>query len=125
MSPIQPNIEFKVYEPDTQRNFQKVSIIGNIDRDTMEKARTQMEVILNNLPTGSVMLDMENLEFINSEGIGYLSDIFSRLYADNKHLMILKASPRIMDIFQLVGLNQIIPCCDTEEECLAKLSQAS
>jgi hypothetical protein len=36
--------------------------------------------------------------------------------------MILKASDRIMDIFQLVGLNQIIPCCDTEEECLKAVS---
>lgn len=123
MSPIKPNIEFQVNEPDTQRNFQKISLIGNVDRDTMEEVRTQMESIITNLPTENMMLDMSGLEFINSEGIGYLSDVFNRLYTDNKHLMILKASPRIMDIFQLVGLNQVIPCCDTEEECLAKLAQ--
>jgi len=124
MSPLKPNIEFQIHEPDMQKNFQKVSLIGNIDRDTMEEVRTQMENVIVNLPTESLMLDMSQLDFINSEGIGYLSDIFNRLYTDNKHLLIFQASARIMDIFQLVGLNQIIPCCDNEDECLAKITQA-
>ena len=110
------SIEITKQDPNVEKNYQVIVVKGEIDRDTIDKLRTEMEAIIPAFEQRVLVFDLENLEFINSEGIGYLTDIFNRLYALDKRVAILKASERIMDIFQLVGLNQIIPCVGSEEE---------
>lgn len=121
MTPTMPTIELIINEPDIEKKLQKVTVKGEIDRDTMSDFRDKMESFMQTFQQTNLILDLENLEFINSEGIGYLSDIYNRFSTQNKKIMILKASARIMDIFQLVGLDQIIPCYISDEECLQNL----
>ena len=109
-------IEVLKQEPNKEKNYQIISVKGEIDRDTVAQLRESMEKILPTIESSTLVLDLENLEFINSEGIGYFTDIYNRLNPMNKRVVILKASDRIMDIFELVGLNQIIPCFSSEEE---------
>lgn len=109
-------IEITKQDPNPEKNSQTVIVKGEIDRDTIGQLRESLEQILTTLESGTLVLDLENLEFINSEGIGYLTDIYNRLSDLEKNVVILKASDRIMDIFQLVGLNRIIQCCASEEE---------
>jgi anti-anti-sigma factor len=110
------SIEITKQDPNVEKNYQVIVVKGEIDRDTTDQLRTEMEQIIPALEVRTLVFNLENLEFINSEGIGYLTDIFNRLYTLDKRVAILKASDRIMDIFQLVGLNQIIPCVGSEEE---------
>ncbi len=121
MTPTMPTVELIINDPDTEKKVQKVAVKGEIDRDTMPDFREKMEAFLQTFQQMNLVLDLEHLEFINSEGIGYLSDIYNRFVTQNKKIMILKASARIMDIFQLVGLDQIIPCYESDEECLANV----
>jgi anti-anti-sigma factor len=113
-------IEITKQAPNTEKNYQKVTVRGEIDRDTIAQLREGMEQIIPVLEANTLILDLENLAFINSEGIGYLTDVYNRLSESGKNIAILKASARIMDIFQLVGINQIIPCYTSEEEILSK-----
>jgi len=102
--------------PNTEKQSQTVLVEGEIDRDTIDQLRESMEAILPTLETDTLIINLENLNFINSEGIGYLTDIYNRLKLLNKNVVILKASARIMDIFQLVGLDRIVKCYVSEEE---------
>jgi len=113
-------IEIIKQAPNTEKNYQKVIVRGEIDRDTIAQLREGMEQIIPVLESNTLILDLENLAFINSEGIGYLTDVYNRLSGSGKNIAILKASARIMDIFQLVGINQIIPCYTSEEEIVSK-----
>ena len=99
-------VVINVHDADT--NYQQVDIIGEIDRDTLPGFREEMEVFLAGFSGNNLLLNLEKLGFINSEGIGYLSDIHNRLVVQNKNVYTCSASARIVDIFQLVGLNQII-----------------
>jgi anti-sigma B factor antagonist len=119
---MQTRLNIVIKDPDPEKQLQTVVVDGEIDRDTVSEFREKLEEVLKNLNQPYLMLDFTNLEFINSEGIGFLTDLFNRLEMQNKKIMILNASARIMDIFQLVGLNQIIPCCNSEEECLKTVS---
>lgn len=121
MTPTMPTVELVISDPDVDKKVQKVALKGEIDRDTMPDFRDKMEAFLQSFQQSNLILDLENLEFINSEGIGYLSDVYNRFSTQNKKIMILKASARIMDIFQLVGLDQIIPCYNSDEECMQNL----
>ncbi|MBD3156902.1 anti-sigma factor antagonist [Candidatus Peregrinibacteria bacterium] len=107
----------------TDDPYQTIVIKGEVDRDTIDSLRESMEKVLSTLQKKTLVLNLEHLEFINSEGIGYLTDIYNRLSGMDKKVVIVHASDRIMDIFQLVGLNQIITCYANEEEMKANLSQ--
>lgn len=111
-----PNVELVLEEPNTEKGYQTINIKGEIDRDTIGAFRDKMEEYLNSVSQKNLLLNMEELQFINSEGIGYLSDIHNRFSTKEKTVSILKASDRIMDIFQLVGLNQIISCYESVSE---------
>lgn len=110
------NIDLSAEEPNEEKGYQKINIKGEIDRDTIEIFKNKMEEFIKSFNQKHLVLNMENLEFINSEGIGFLSDIQNRLSTKEKSVAILNASDRIMDIFQLVGLDQIITCCSSMDE---------
>lgn len=124
MTPATPTkVSLNIHDPDTTNNYQEVELIGEIDRDSMVNFRENMEVFLSGFQGTNLVLNLEKLLFTNSEGIGYLSDIHNRFDIQNKHVFIIKASSRIMDIFLLVGLNQIIPCYQSIDELLKNLQQ--
>lgn len=116
-------IEVLPQESADDASYQTVVIKGEVDRDTIDSLRESMEKVLSTLKKKTLVLNLQNLEFINSEGIGYLTDIYNRLSGMDKNIVIVHASDRIMDIFQLVGLNQIITCYANEEEMKAALNQ--
>jgi len=103
-------------DPNTEKNYQVLAITGEIDRDTIAVFRESMEKFLATLTVPNLVLDLSELAFTNSEGIGYITDVYNRLSAQNKKILIINASERIMDIFNLVGLNQLITCLNSEEE---------
>ena len=116
-------IEILPQETADDLSYQTIVIKGEIDRDTIDSLRESMEKVLSTLKKKTLVLNLHQLEFINSEGIGYLTDIYNRLSGTGKNIVIVNASDRIMDIFQLVGLNQIINCYTNEEEMKNSLSQ--
>ena len=108
-------------EPDSEKDILQLTFTGEIDRNSMPYFREVAEEQVKTMEQKNLVLDIKNLQFINSKGIGYISDLYNRLSTKEKNVMIIGASERILDILQLVGLNQIIPCCNTIEECLEKI----
>ena len=122
MSPVNPQkISIIIQNPNAEKNFQQIDVVGEIDRDSMQSFHDQMEGFLGTFNGTNIVFNLEKLEFINSEGIGYLSDVHNRFEVQNKHVFIINTSSRIIDIFQLVGLNQIIPCYSGLDELLKNL----
>lgn len=105
-------------QPNTEKNYQILQVNGEIDRETISHFKEITEQFLGTFSQNNLILDLENLMFTNSEGIGYITDIYNRLLSQNKKMVIIKASTRIMDIFNLVGLNSLIPCLSSEEEAV-------
>ena len=118
MSTAGPQITFEVQELDAEKGIQIVKVRGDIDKSTMDSLHEKMDAFISAFQGNILFLDLSQLGFINSEGIGYLSDIHNQLETAGKKIGILNPSERILDIFQLVGLNQIIPCCTSQEECI-------
>lgn len=116
MSPAPSRIQITIMDPDPNTKTQQIKVEGDIDRDTIEEFKTKINEFLPTFTQQLIILDLGNLEFLNSEGIGFLSDIYNQLTTQGKQISILNATPHVMDIIQLVGLNQIIPCVTTPEE---------
>lgn len=106
---------------DGQKTVKQITFKGQLDETNVdEKAKliyAQIEKTPKNL---YLLLDFENLEYMNSKGIGYLTDWFSKISEGGGKIAIVKARPNILDILEVVGLTQLINCFLSLEE--AKMS---
>jgi stage II sporulation protein AA (anti-sigma F factor antagonist) len=86
-----------------------VSIDGELDletsptfRDTVEKKLNQYETIRH------LILDLENVSFIDSSGLGAILGRFKRLSQQGGRLSAIKVSRQIMRVLELSGLLKIM-----------------
>ena len=63
-----------------------------------------------------VILNLTNVDYIDSAGLGVLVALLKRIKKEQGVLRIAGLKPNIMKIFQLTRLNQIFDIYNTEEE---------
>ncbi len=90
---------------------------GQLDESNVdEKAKLIYEVLQNNPKNLFLILDFEELEYMNSKSIGYLTDWYGKITEGHGKIVIAKAKPNILDILQVVGLTQLINSYSTIDE---------
>ena len=99
-----------------------VSIAGEMDESNLESLKPQLDPLLNDMNVKTLLLDLRQLEFINSKGIGYLVSIHTHLSKDQRAIVLAGANEAVMDVISLVGLTSIIKYFNTMEEALASLT---
>lgn len=72
-----------------------------------------------------VMVSLEEVRYIDSTGLGALIEGFERLRRKGGRMVIVCTHPRIVRIFHITGLDQIIRICQNEGEALAELGRSS
>ncbi len=101
-----------------------IKIAGQLDESNVdEEAKKVYELIEQNPSKLNLILDLEELEYMNSKSIGYLTDWYGKVYENGGKVIIAKAKPNILDILEVVGLTQLIKNFPTVEEAKAGLSQ--
>jgi len=93
-----------------------VHLSGELDETSIEGLREKLDPLLNDRAVTQLILDLTNLEFINSKGIGYIVSIHTHLAKDSRVMKIAGANEAVMDVISLVGLTTIIPYFNTLEE---------
>lgn len=56
----------------------------------------------------NVKVDMSNLQYIDSTGIGVIVGAMKKLRSGNKDIIIIEAKDNVKKIFKITGLDQII-----------------
>ena len=64
----------------------------------------------------NIILDLEQLTYLNSKSIGFIADFFNRLQSKNSKLVLAKAQANVVDILNVVGIDQIVPMTQTLNE---------
>lgn len=99
-------------------------ISGQLDESNIdEKIQEIYKVVEANPKNLNMVFDLENLEYMNSKSIGYITDLYGKITDSGGQVVIIKARPNILDILNVVGLTQLIKAFSSLEE--AKLSLAS
>lgn len=105
--------------PDKKLKLVKFS--GQLDESNVDERAKEIYDLINSVPQGLFLVfDFEKLEYMNSKSIGYLTDWYTKLTEKRGGIVIANARPNIVDILQVVGLTQLIPCKATLDE--AKLA---
>lgn len=98
-----------------------VKVSGQLDESNVdEQAKTIYKLIEETPKNLNLIFNFEELEYMSSKAIGYLTDWYSKVSSEGGKIVIAKARENIVDILQVVGLTQLINCYPTLDE--AKLA---
>jgi len=101
-----------------------IRIQGQLDESNVdEKAKIIYQVIEQNPKNLYLLFDFEQLEYMNSKSIGYLTDWYGKIAEGQGKIVIAKPKSNILDILQVVGLTQLINCYQTLDEAKFSLLQ--
>lgn len=100
---------------DTHKDFTKVTLVGELDKVGLDSIRADLDSLLAESKTKNVVLDLSELEFINSEGVGYLLTIHYRLLKRDLKMVIVGAKSHVKDVLEVIGMLTIVPYFETFE----------
>lgn len=85
---------------------------GELDHYTAPQIRAQLDDILHDPTITHVVLDLENLTFMDSSGIGVLLGRLRILQLRGGKLSVKNMQPPIAKLFQLTGMQRVIGVLD-------------
>ena len=93
-------VNFK-QENDTLR----ISLAGRVDSSCAPQVEAEINRILSANPARSVLLDLDDLEYISSAGLR----VFLQLRKKNPTLQLINVSPEVYNVLEMTGFTEIIP----------------
>ena len=112
--------------PSPDKKLKIVHISGQLDESNVDEKIKEIYKILEEVPSNlNLIFDLENLEYMNSKSIGYLTDLYGKVNETGGAIAIAKAKANIIDILQVVGLTQLIQNYETIELATASIGNAS
>jgi len=91
-----------------EKRFQIIKFDGEFDKAGYTDVREQLNVSVKSFAGSKLVFDFSKLKFINSEGIGYLMEVHAHLVKQDKQLVIVGANDHVKDVFETIGLSEII-----------------
>ena len=86
---------------------------GDIDESCAMKIRSFMDETLEKYPSKKVVMNMQNLEFMDSTGIGLLLGRYKKIVSKNSIAYIQNPSKNIDRLLTLSGVYQLMPKVET------------
>jgi anti-sigma B factor antagonist len=80
-----------------------VAMIGRLDAAQVAKAETTLSTIY-----GPVAIDVSQLEYISSAGIGIILKTYKRLHEAGHGLKLVNPTPHVRNVFHYAGLDTIL-----------------
>ncbi len=121
MQDYNASIEMKVQEPDKD-GFTIVSFKGELDKAGLDVVKEELNKLAEEFDSKYLVFDFSELNFINSEGIGFLMTIHYRLTKREKELIVVGAAEHVYDVLKVIGLLSVMKHFKTIEEFRASLS---
>ncbi|SHJ39960.1 anti-sigma B factor antagonist [Geosporobacter subterraneus DSM 17957] len=89
-----------------EKNMWYVEVVGEIDIYTANRLKETLINLLNEQNT-DIRINCEELDYIDSTGLGVLIGALKRLKQDNKNIIIANPKPNISKLLNITGLNKI------------------
>lgn len=102
-------------------NIKLVSLAGEIDETNLGELKEIIDPLMVSSDCQILMINLKDLNFINSMVISYFTNIYTKLTELNKKIIFVEANNQILDILDLVGLTTIIDNYGSLTEALNSL----
>ncbi|MFW5781921.1 MAG: anti-sigma factor antagonist, partial [Candidatus Muiribacteriaceae bacterium] len=104
-----------------QEDISLVKFSGELDMNTIGQAYDIIGEIIDKGYT-KMIFNLEDLEFIDSTGLGFFTGSLKKLKEKNGDLKISSPSSYLKRIFSLIHMDYFIDICDCDEKALVKFS---
>lgn len=94
----------------------KVMITEEIDHHTSSMIRTRLDYEISRLRPKKVIINLENVNFMDSAGIGLMIGRYKTINSYGGILVIENVNSKLMRIFEMAGLPKIIKFKENEKE---------
>jgi anti-sigma B factor antagonist len=95
-----------------------LTVSGEIDLDTVDLLRDSVSEILDE-QSCDLVIDLDDVGYIDSAGLGVLVGTYNRLAESQRSLCIRCSSPRILRLFEITGLTELLHIDRTTREARA------
>jgi anti-anti-sigma factor len=99
----------------------KLYLNGNFVVEIVEEFTTLTNVLFAG-GMRRLAIDLAELKYIDSTGIGVLINVTKLLRSKSGDMVFLNVNSKIMEVFSLVKLQEFIPCFKSEKQMLEHLS---
>lgn len=97
-----------------------VELKGQFDLHTAKYCKEKISRYLNK-EVKNLILDLEEIDFIDSSGIGAILSIYKKIEQKGGKIVIINMNPTLKRIFELAGVLNIIESYSSRTEALTKL----
>lgn len=84
-----------------------ISVTGEVDAHTADQVRAAIDAAIT--PGARLVVDLSGVSFLDSTGLGVFVTALKHLREQDGSLELVVTSPRVMKVFQLTGLDVLIP----------------
>ncbi len=108
---------FKILKEKIEEGIVILTVQGFLDAHTFE----EMERTINDLfeeRAHKLVVDLSKLDYISSAGAGVFIGAIGTAQENDGNIILMKPSPNVKEVFDLLGLSQIFSFADTLEEAV-------
>lgn len=95
-------MDVKISANKEKNGYFTVTPHGSIDADTHQAFKEKMDELLNDKNTKMVLVDLANVDYISSAGLGVLFSVKKALIANKGELLFCNLKPQIAKLFEIV-----------------------
>jgi stage II sporulation protein AA (anti-sigma F factor antagonist) len=106
---------------DMQSGIFIVRIAGELDLSSVSEFRQTVDKVLNNQRSKYLLMNLEQLTFIDSSGLGAILGRYKKVNLLGGKILVTNVQPQITRIFELSGLLKILAIYPTEAEALEQV----
>lgn len=108
--------------PDGIKVGKKVTFFGHLDESNVDDLSRTIYALIEEYPDKlHLLFDFENLTYMNSKSIGYLTDWYTIVNDKEGKIVIAKAAINILDTLKAVGITKYVQCFDSMAEAKSNL----
>ncbi|MDD4780268.1 MAG: anti-sigma F factor antagonist [Tissierellia bacterium] len=85
-----------------------IKLSGELDHHGADKTRYEIDERINENDITKLIIDFENLDFIDSSGIGFVIGRYKNIRKRNGVIEIINASTKVRKILDMSGIGKII-----------------
>lgn len=102
---------------DPEKLLKMVTFEGQLDESNADdEAQKIYKIIADNAEGTSYIFDLNDLTYLNSKAIGYLTDFYHKITERRGHLILARPRENISDIFDVVGIARLIPLASSLDD---------
>ncbi|TXC93356.1 anti-sigma F factor antagonist [Metabacillus litoralis] len=112
-------------ELDVKKSVLCIRLSGELDHHAAEELRTKVTEMLAANQSKHIVLNLENLAFMDSSGLGVILGRYKQIKAMGGEMVVCAISPAVKRLFDMSGLFKIIRLEENEMKALQTLGVAS